>query len=148
MRTTSLAALGTLALLVAASAFGQQRLTADIPFEFTLANKVMPAGHYDITSTATLVLVRSYASGAAAFSAANRTEEGSGGNAEGRLVFNKYGDKYFLDEVWAEPGTGSSASLLECRNERSIAHASREVARVTIPLAIPLTGAAPLASLQ
>jgi hypothetical protein len=60
-------------------------------------------------------------------------------------VFNKYGDRYFLEEVRAEPGTGSGAALLECKNERRIAHASREVARVTIPLRI---GAATPASLQ
>ena len=34
MRNKSFAALGTLALLAAASAFGQQRLTVDIPFGF------------------------------------------------------------------------------------------------------------------
>ena len=48
MRKRSFATLGLLALLAAVSAFGQ-RLTADIPFEFRLADKVMPAGHYGVT---------------------------------------------------------------------------------------------------
>ena len=47
--TTTLGA-GLLALLAAGSAFGQQRLTADIPFEFRLADKVMPAAHFAASS--------------------------------------------------------------------------------------------------
>jgi hypothetical protein len=145
MRTKSLAALGTLALLVAACAFGQQRLTADIPFEFTLANKVMPAGHYDISTTSTLVLLRCDQSRTEAFSLANRAAAGDNGNTQSRLEFNKYGDKYFLAEVRPEAGMGSGAALVESKTEQRIAHASGEVARVTIPLR---AGAVTLASLR
>jgi len=145
MRSRSLAALGTLALLAAANAFGQQRTTVDIPFEFTFANKVMPAGHYDVTSTSTLVLVRSYTSWASAFSLANRVSGGNDGNTGSRLVFNKYGNRYFLAEVWALPETGSGAAPLESKTERGVAHGSRDAARVTIPVR---TGAVTLASLK
>jgi hypothetical protein len=47
MRIRSFTTLSTLALLAAASAYGQQALRVDIPFEFTVARTVMPAGHCD-----------------------------------------------------------------------------------------------------
>jgi len=48
MTKRSFATLGTLALLAAASAFGQQRIRVDIPFEFHLAGTVLPAGQYEV----------------------------------------------------------------------------------------------------
>ncbi len=145
MRNKSFAALGTLALIVAASAYGQQRVAADIPFEFSLANKVMPAGHYEITTSPTYVLVSSYATGAAAFSAANRDAEAYSRGSEGKLVFNRYGDKYFLAAVRPERGTGSGAVLIESKTEERVAHTSGEVAHLAIPLG---TGAATQALLK
>jgi hypothetical protein len=145
MRNKSFAALGTLALLAAASAFGQQRLTVDIPFEFSLANKIMPAGHYDITRTSGLVLVRSYTARAAAFSQSNNLGGGIGENLQSRVTFNKYGDKYFLAEVWTSPRTAYGAGLVKSRTEREIARATGEVARISIPAG---TGVVTLASLR
>jgi uncharacterized membrane protein len=55
MRNKSFATLGTLALLAAASAYSQDRLVFDIPFEFHFANTVMPAGHYDVDLSASYV---------------------------------------------------------------------------------------------
>ena len=48
MKNRSFATLGILALLAAASAFGQQKLRYDIPFEFHFPDAVMPAGQYDV----------------------------------------------------------------------------------------------------
>jgi hypothetical protein len=145
MRNKSIAALGTLALLAAASAFGQQRLTVDIPFEFSLANKIMPAGHYDVTRTSGLVLVRSYTARAAAFSQSNNLGGGPNERSQSRVVFNKYGDKYFLAEVWTSPRTAYGAGLVKSRTEREIARATGEVARISIPAE---TGVVTLASLR
>jgi hypothetical protein len=145
MRNKSFAALGTLALLAAASAFGQQRVGVDIPFEFGLGNKVMPAGHYDVTQTSGLVLVRCYTRGVAAFAQANNLGGGTNEISQSRLIFNKYGDKYFLAEVWVSPRTAYGAGLSKSKTEREIARTSPDVARVTVPVR---TGAVTLASVR
>src|ERR1039458_2865470 len=102
MKKRSFATLGVLALLAAGSAFGQTTLRFDIPFEFHFLNKVMPAGQYDVNVAANnvrhLLSLECYACRSHVYS----TTFGIGGGNppdEGRLVFNKDGEKYFLSEV-------------------------------------------------
>jgi ribosomal protein L33 len=107
MKKRSFATLGVLALLAAASAFGQTTLRFDIPFEFHFLDKVMPAGQYDVNVAANnvrhLLSLECYACRSHVYSTTFGI--GGGGNPlnEGRLVFNKYGETYFLSEVWT-PG--------------------------------------------
>ena len=132
MRKRSFATLGVLALLATASAFGQQRMRVDIPFEFHLMDNVMPAGQYIVDTAANNVLsldcraCRSHAVAAAS---------GIGGGAnlsdQGRLVFNKYGDTYFLSEVWT-PGYTQGGSLSKSKTEREMARITPAVGRVTV----------------
>jgi hypothetical protein len=51
---------------------------------------------------------------------------------EARLVFNKYGDTYFLSEVWT-PGQSQGGGLSKSKTEREIASSNPTVARVTLP---------------
>ena len=86
----------------------QYRLTANIPFDFSIAGKKLPAGKYWI----------------------NRAQQGNGDTAvqisspdghanitrltipvstfnpvkEGTLVFHRYGEDYFLSEIWPAGG--------------------------------------------
>ena len=137
----------TLALLAAASAFGQQRLVADIPFEFNFANRVMPAGHYDVTQSpsgaAGVLLVQCSKCQAAAFSVSFKIDDGDAKNAKGRLVFNKYGDTYFLAQVWSS-GNSAGFGLDKSKTEREIARVAPGVAHIAIAAR---TGAAALAGL-
>lgn len=136
MRNRSFATLGTLALLTAASAFGQQALTVDVPFEFNLGDKAMPAGHYDVTHTSGVLHISCFTCGAGAMSVISNIGNGNGisQDTQSRLVFSKYGDKYFLSEVWASFGDEWAAGLPKSRTEREMARTSpSEVARVAIP---------------
>jgi len=135
MRNRSFATLGTLALLTAASAFGQQRLAVDIPFEFSFANTVMPAGHYNMTLSANdnLLLLECSTCGIHVGSLTTQTEGGGiRKKTEGHLVFNKYGDAYFLALVWA-PGSASGTSVNKSGTERKMACMTPRVTRITIP---------------
>lgn len=142
MKNRSFATLGTLALLAAGAAFGQTNLTADIPFEFGFAGKVMPAGHYDITKTHDLLTVRCYAASAGALAPVNALDTPSQ-DKTGTMVFHKYGDKYFLAEVWTS-AAATGAGVIESKAEREIARGAA-VARVTIPIH---SGVVTLASLR
>ena len=133
MRNKSFATLGTLALLAAASAFGQQRLAFDIPFEFHLENTVMPAGHYAVILAAQNVLsVGCYDCRVSAFALTGNVGGGTNENTECRLVFNKYGDTYFLSEVWSG-GRAQGSALNKSKTEREIARMTPGIARVTLP---------------
>ena len=43
---------------------------------------------------------------------------------ESRLVFNRYGDQYFLSQVWMA-GSDTGRDLFQSRNERNLAKESK-----------------------
>jgi hypothetical protein len=88
-----------LASLVAVGSMSAQDhvVQANIPFGFTVGSKALPPGTYVITAeTPHVIVIRNKSTNAAALSAAY----GAGNETEnGKLVFNRYGDQYFLSEV-------------------------------------------------
>ena len=132
MRNGSFATLGTLALLAAASAFGQSSTGFDVPFEFNVGSKVLPAGHYDVSGRSGTVLIQGYACSCSAVSVTNSVA-GIEPIAEARLVFNKYGDKHFLAEAWTSLDTRYGSALIKSRTERETVHMAPDVSRISIP---------------
>jgi hypothetical protein len=123
-------------LLSAASAFGQGKGEFDVPFEFSFANKAMPAGHYKVTQAAGqfgTLLLSSRANGISAFSTTINTGGGNVQATEARLVFNKYADQYFLSEAWLSPGSPFGTAVGMSKAEREAARANPDVARVAVP---------------
>lgn len=94
----------TMAVLGLSSAFAQQRETfrADVPFAFRVADAVLPAGEYTISQNTLngVVYLRSVDGKPAAGAITHGVAPNVAGKAS-KLVFNKYGDTYFLSEVWA-----------------------------------------------
>ena len=71
---------------------------ADVPFEFTVGDATLPAGQYDIQpSSGWLVLLRG-ANASLYFGTALKSGYGSSPQ-QSELVFNHYGDRYFLSAV-------------------------------------------------
>jgi hypothetical protein len=137
MRNRSFATLGVLALLATASAFGQSTLRYDIPFEFHFMDTVMPAGQYDVNvatnNVRNLLSLECYAVRAHGYTVTFGIGGGDNNlSDEGRLVFHKYGDTYYLSEVWT-PGDSQGAALAKSKTEREIARTTPDVARVTLP---------------
>ena len=135
MRKSSFAALGVLVLLAAVSAFGQQRLRYDIPFEFHFGDKVVPAGQYGVTWAANnvqhLLSIEGRDSGVHGYAVTFPVGGGTNRPDEGRLVFNKYGDTYFLSEVWA-PGYAQGGAISKSKTEREISRISPAAVRVAL----------------
>jgi hypothetical protein len=139
MTKRSFATLGTLALLAAASAFGQQKIRVNIPFEFHLADAVLPAGQYEVNVGAHNMenLLSLECSECRASANANTFGIGGGADAlvEGRLVFNKYGETYFLSQVWS-PGYSQGRALNKSKTENEIARATRPDQKKQVILAM------------
>jgi hypothetical protein len=98
MKRISAIGLLTIASLATCTGAIAQQLKANIPFGFTVGNTWMPAGEYTISSPLRQVVqVRSVdlAKIATIVSSQGYNESRSGS----KLVFDKYGDQYFLRRV-------------------------------------------------
>lgn len=73
---------------------------AEIPFDFKIQDHSMPAGTYAISASSVRDLydVRNLETGEGAF--LNAPVGMQGNNWESKLVFRRYGDSYFLGEIW------------------------------------------------
>jgi hypothetical protein len=113
----------------------QYKLTANIPFEFTVMDKKLPAGKYSISraqqSNGDLVIQ---------IVSEDRRENVSrltipvvtrDPAKEGMLVFHQYGDEYFLFEIWPAGGNTGRA-LPRSRAERELQRQDVKVARVVL----------------
>jgi hypothetical protein len=99
-------------------------LKADIPFAFMVDGKTMPAGEYAVDSgmvSQTAVQLRNLEIGGGVLAA---TVQAGGGpawtNTQARLIFHRYGNRYFLYQVW-EKGEDAGRTLPPSRQERTIA---------------------------
>jgi hypothetical protein len=89
--------------LVAPLAAQSLRLTANIPFEFMVAGKTLPAGQYTMSngSDPYVVILQGgdHRSGALTLTNHENVLRTNDPASVTRLEFNKYGDRYFLSEV-------------------------------------------------
>jgi hypothetical protein len=91
-------------------------IRANVPFSFTVNKKVLPAGTYNVTSSAAHSLILS-SFGGSAITMGQRAESSKSGSP--RLVFHRYGTDYILREVWM--GGASGYTLPETARERELA---------------------------
>jgi hypothetical protein len=106
---TALTLLFTLSF-VGLAAYGA-KVTADIPFAFMVGGRQFPAGKYVITrDTAQNTMVIRSAENKAAGSFLVYGGRSSKDDSP-RLVFNKYGERRFLNQVW--DGTSDTAHQLQ-----------------------------------
>jgi hypothetical protein len=115
----SFRAIMTLAMFTAvASANGQARRSkANVPFEFMVGDKSLPAGAYTIASATTNgngLRIQCAASNDAALALTTALS----GKSHPKLVFHRYGQRYFLAEVWSSHEDGRE--LMMSKQERAI----------------------------
>lgn len=119
--TTMLMLVMSLAFVTAVAANGQSRLSrSDVPFEFVANNQTLPAGHYDIADlTAGQVIKISNVKEAKALFATTIPVSRRGDTDKGKLVFHRYGNRYFLAEIWVA-GEREGQKLRKSREEKAI----------------------------
>ena len=132
--------IGTLSLVVlslllnATGAYAQTVAKANVPFDFTVAKKQMPAGRYTIiTDGQATITIQNSDTGASVLSTI-RTESPS--NVSPKLVFHSLGNQYFLAEVWGAEGRAGlivPVSTLE-KELRIASRPSNTVGKVVIAL--------------
>ena len=88
----------TLALLISVPLSAQTIAKATVPFDFRVGQTQMPAGTYEISPLSHAIYIRDSKTAKGVLSLFN-WEEPSRGDSTPKLVFHRYGDKYFLSQV-------------------------------------------------
>ena len=110
--------LGLGLLFATASAYAQTTaLKANIPFNFSVAGKSLPTIQSIGTSNRVLVLRGSNQS--AKMVMANSCESARPSDKT-KLVFHRYGDRYFLSQIWTA-GNSSGAEFPQSSHEAEVA---------------------------
>ena len=109
-------------MAVAANAQGDgRRLVANVPFQFNVGDKTLPAGEYTIAQTnpssdRAVLQIRTNDGNQSVLvqmnSLVGKTAEAS------TLVFHRYGNKYFFAQAWVE-GESEGLSVPSSRAERA-----------------------------
>jgi hypothetical protein len=104
------------------SANAQSRtVIANIPFEFSVGEKALPSGQYmvkAITENGNALAVQNRRSGKSAMRLSNSIQASEESETT-KLVFHRYGPRYFLAEVWVS-GEKSGRQLIKTKEERTI----------------------------
>jgi len=117
----ALAAIGLLALLAVPVVQAQSgMLVANIPFDFHVGKTSLPSGEYNIKPLNPETLLIQSKDGSSSAVSITFGATSSKIQDTGKLVFNRYGDQYFLSKVW-RPGVSTGRELPKSRSEVEMA---------------------------
>ena len=123
-----------MAVLAAASMYAQPRMTVQIPFGFHVGATMLPSGEYTVDTHSFQGVVRLKAtdpnSKASALILSNAVQTYATPD-HGKLVFNRYGNEYFLSQVW-NPGSNTGRELRKTRLEVETASIARRSVESTL----------------
>ena len=130
---------GSMAVAAQAQDRGLSHLSVNIPFQFNVGDKTMPAGKYTIAQVnpasdrAVLQLRQRYGSATAMIqmnSVIGKAQESA------KLVFNRYGNQFFFAQAWID-GDNSGLQASKSRSERATEHemAALKMASDTVTVA-------------
>ena len=112
-----------------AQSLGGTRITANIPFDFNISEKKLPAGKYSvgraINQSDDLIVSINDLEGRSKAIRLSNTVVRSRPTGKALLVFNRYGDQYFLSQVWPAGATMGR----EFRKSKSEREAQKQLAR-------------------
>ena len=113
------------AVSVNAQGRSESSIAGNIPFDFSVGDTKLPAGNYTLqriasTSSYDRLVIKSadgHGDSHTVMTMPNRTSEVQ---KQSKLIFNRYGDQYFLSQVWMA-GSDTGRDLFQSRNERNLA---------------------------
>jgi hypothetical protein len=126
----AIACSGLLVLLTFSSAFGQsdRQTIIHIPFNFSVGEKTFPAGKYVIAQNrkdSDTVWVIRHKDNVGKALLLTRPVRANDEVEETRLVFSRYDDLYFLQQIWT-PGSQTGREIQTSNREKALAKALAE----------------------
>ena len=120
---------GSMAVAAQAQNNGRPQLVAEIPFEFNVGNKTLPAGEYlvrSVSDTSPIVVLDILSRDGKASAMLMMTSVQGKTPDRGKLLFNRYGSQYFFAQTWV---AGDKIGL-EAPRSRAERAAQRELAGI------------------
>lgn len=130
-------AAATLALLSFAStgAFAQNKAMVNVPFAFTANHQMIPAGHYQVVSSDSILMFVDANTGRTQAALLSRHEQGNSAESQGALRFLVNGTRYYLVEARFS-GSSTHAVLLSRPKPERLAARSTTPTPSTIEVAM------------
>ena len=122
----------------------QETMVVDIPFAFTAGNATLPAGEYRVQKmdrNSAVLLVHCWDAKASALVITNAAQAKET-QTESKLVFNRYGNRYFLSQVWTA-GSIRGRQLPVSPREKEMPQLARNETKTEIALVARLSPARP-----
>ena len=77
-----------------------------VPFDFSVGQKVLPAGEYTVSSEKDIVRIQSRDGKQNLIALPYRTRISAQSLANTKLTFKRYGDSFYLSQIWLADGVG------------------------------------------
>ena len=113
-------------LLATASAYAGQQIRAVIPFSFHVGGSLFPSGQYtaDMNVVAGGVIALRSADGKSHVMAFSSGVQSSEGSTPAKLIFHRYGNEYFLYQIW-DGSSDLGREFQQSRREKELAAAAK-----------------------
>jgi hypothetical protein len=125
---------------LAVSAEAESKMNVNVPFDFTIGTTLLRAGHYTVQQTIPdanpQVLSFRSANGSAQAVSMGIRLEAVNTVQQPKLVFRKYGDRYFLSQIWLSAGD-SGTEIRQGKLERELARGGASPRTATVAADIP-----------
>ena len=121
---------------VSVCAQSESSKVTNIPFSFIVGQEIFPAGEYTLepnrkdSHNVWLIQRRDGRTNALFTTMPVRSSETQ---EEAKLIFHRYGDQYFLSQIWT-PGSKSGRELMMPRLERELAKNPIERRTIVLPI--------------
>jgi hypothetical protein len=132
-----------LSLMAAAQVVkAQEPLVVNIPFEFVAGKATLPAGEYRVEKLekgSVVVLIRAARPGTSAV-VMTMAAQANEPQSDSKLVFNRYGNRYFLSQYWSA-GSSRGRQVLKSTREKEISRIARMETQGQVTLVASLSPA-------
>jgi hypothetical protein len=106
--------------LMAAQSLTHQSVVAQVPFDFMVSGKMIPAGECEVTAAGMqgrILVIRNFDARQSALASSSPSQDAVADRTV--LVFTHYGDRYFLSSIRLE-GSNQTYNLPESRAEAEL----------------------------
>jgi hypothetical protein len=142
-RTLVMTSLLLLSLMVAAQVVhAQETLVVNIPFEFVAGQATLPAGEYRVQKleNGSAVVLIHHADPGASVMVMTIPSQANAPQSDSKLVFNRYGNRYFLSQYWTA-GSSRGRLFLKSAREEEISRIAKIETRGQVTLVAGLSSA-------
>ena len=134
--------MNSIAMMVAAAIglgstglYAQSKVEANIPFDFTVKGQTLPAGKYQLArelSTPDMIEISNVKGGRSVLVVTYKALSTEPGAVAPKIVFDQFGSRYFLSELWTSDGTERRVTPGKLEQELKASTTPKKAPRITV----------------